>query len=176
MPMLGALKGTAMAFSKRFTPRSWPLVAVVLVSAFIVYGLLLWAADRWGKQVKAYEDLTLKDAALVGLAQALALIPGTSRSGVTMTMARLLGYARPEAARFSFLLSMPAVLGAGLLAAFDLADASAGMQRDAVIAGVLTFFAAVATMAFLMRFLRRGSMLVFVVYRVALGVVLLAFF
>lgn len=152
--------------------RSTHLVAINL----IVYGLLLWAADRWGKQTKAYEDLTLKDAVLVGLAQALALIPGTSRSGVTMTMARFLGYARPEAARFSFLLSMPAVAGAGLLAALDLAEASAAMQRDAVIAGVLTFFAAVATMAFLMRFLRRGSMLVFVVYRVALGVVLLAFF
>jgi undecaprenyl-diphosphatase len=152
--------------------RSTQLVATNL----IIYGLLLWAADRWGKQVKSYEELTLKDAVLVGLAQALALIPGTSRSGVTMTMARFLGYTRTESARFSFLLSMPAVAGAGLLAAFDLAEASAAMQRDALIAGVLTFFAAVATMAFLMRFLRRASMTVFVVYRVALGIALLAFF
>ena len=152
--------------------RSTQLVAANL----IIYGMLLWAADRWGKQIKAYEDLTLKDALLVGLAQALALVPGTSRSGVTMTMARFLGYTRIESARFSFLLSMPAVMGAGLLAALDLAEATATMQRDAMIAGALTFFAALATMAFLMRFLRRASMTVFVVYRVALGIALLAFF
>jgi undecaprenyl-diphosphatase len=90
-----------------------------------------------------------------------------------MTMARLLGYTRTESARFSFLLSMPAVAGAGLLAAFDLANATAAMQRDALVAGVMTFFAAVATMAFLMRFLRRASMTLFAVYRVALGLTLL---
>lgn len=152
--------------------RSTHLVAVNLIA----YGLLLGAADRWGRQEKKYEDLTLRDALVVGVAQALALIPGTSRSGVTMTAARFLGYERVEAARFSFLLSMPAVAGAGLLAAFDLADATASMQRDAVLAGIMTFVAAFATMAFLMRFLRSASMLVFVVYRVALGAVLLAFF
>jgi undecaprenyl-diphosphatase len=148
--------------------------ATRLVAAnLIIYGALLWAADRWGKQIKTYDELTLKDAVLVGLAQALALIPGTSRSGITMTMARLLGYTRTESARFSFLLSMPAVAGAGLLAAFDLANATAAMQRDALVAGVMTFFAAVATMAFLMRFLRRASMTLFAVYRVALGLTLL---
>jgi len=154
--------------SFRFTD----LVAINL----IVYGLLLGIADRLGKQEKSYEDMTLRDAVIVGLAQALALIPGTSRSGVTMTAARVLGYKRVEAARFSFLLSIPAVAGAGLLAALDLADASARMQWDAIITGALTFVAAFATMAFLMKFLRNSSMLVFVVYRVALGIALLAFF
>ena len=66
--------------------------------------LLLGVADRFGRQEKAYEDMTLRDAIIVGFAQALALIPGTSRSGVTMTAARFLGYERVEAARFSFLL------------------------------------------------------------------------
>jgi len=148
------------------------LVAVNL----IVYGLLLGAADRWGKEEKSFEDVGPRDAILVGLAQALALIPGTSRSGSTMTMARFLGYKRVEAARFSFLLAIPAVAGAGLLAAFDLAEASAQMQLDALIAGVLTFLSAFATMAFLMNFLKKASMLVFVVYRVAMGVVLLVMF
>ncbi|AKQ43036.1 Undecaprenyl-diphosphatase [Aurantiacibacter atlanticus] len=148
------------------------LVAVNL----IVYGLLLGAADRWGKQTKSYEDVTWRDALLVGLAQAMALIPGTSRSGSTMTMARILGYKRVEAARFSFLLAIPAVAGAGLLAALDLAEASAQMQTDALIAGALTFVAAFLTMAFLMNFLKKASMLVFVVYRVAMGIALLAFF
>jgi undecaprenyl-diphosphatase len=148
------------------------LVAVNL----IVYGLLLGAADRWGRQEKHFEDLTLRDAILVGIAQAAALIPGTSRSGATMTMARFLGYKRVEAARFSFLLAIPAVAGAGLLAALDLAEASEQMQLDALLAGICTFIAAFATMAFLMNFLKRASMLVFVVYRVGLGVALLAMF
>ncbi len=148
------------------------LVAINL----IVYGVLLGVADRWGRQVKAYEDLTLRDAVLVGIAQAAALIPGTSRSGATMTMARFLGYERVEAARFSFLLAIPAVAGAGLLAALDLADATARMQLDAIITGAFTFLAALATMMFLMNFLKKASMLVFVIYRVALGVALLAIF
>lgn len=152
--------------------RSTQLVAINL----IVYGVLLGIADRIGRQEKSYEDLTLRDAIIVGMAQALALIPGTSRSGVTMTAARFLGYKRVEAARFSFLLSMPAVAGAGLLAVFDLADATAQMQIDALIAGAMTFVAAFATMAFLMNFLRRASMMLFVVYRIALGVLLLALF
>lgn len=152
--------------------RTTDLVAVNL----IVYGLLLGIADRWGRQDKNYEDMTLRDAIVVGVAQALALIPGTSRSGVTMTAARALGYKRVEAARFSFLLAIPAVAGAGVLAALDLASASAQMQWDALVAGVLTFLAALATMAFLMRFLQRASMLVFVIYRVAMGCALLAFF
>ena len=148
------------------------LVAINLIA----YGLLLGVADRVGKQEKSYEDLTMRDAIIVGLAQALALIPGTSRSGVTMTAARFLGYKRVEAARFSFLLAIPAVAGAGLLAALDLAEATAQMQWDAIVAGVLTFISAFVTMAFLMSFLKKASMLVFVIYRVALGCALLVFF
>ncbi|MEP3051909.1 MAG: undecaprenyl-diphosphate phosphatase [Erythrobacter sp.] len=152
--------------------RTTDLVATNL----IVYGLLLGLADRFGKQEKNFEDVTLRDAILVGLAQALALIPGTSRSGSTMTAARALGYKRVEAARFSFLLAIPAVAGAGLLAVLDLAEASAQMQTDALIAGIMTFIAAFLTMAFLMNFLKRASMLVFVIYRVGLGIALFALF
>ncbi len=154
--------------SFRFTD----LVAINL----IVYGLLLGAADHFGKQEKSFEDVTLRDAILVGIAQAMALIPGTSRSGVTMTAARALGYKRVEAARFSFLLAVPAVAGAGLLAVLDLAEASAAMQWDAFVTGVFTFIAAFATMAFLMNFLKKASMMVFVVYRVLMGVALLVMF
>lgn len=152
--------------------RSTTLVAVNL----IVYGVLLGVADRFGKQVKSFEDLSLKDAIIVGVAQALALIPGTSRSGVTMTAARFLGYSRVESARFSFLLSIPAIAGAGLLAAFDLADATAQMQADALVAGALTFVAAILTMVFLMNFLKRASMMVFVIYRIVMGAALLIWF
>lgn len=152
--------------------RSTHLVATNL----IVYGILLGLADRYGKQEKSFEDVTLRDAILVGLAQALALVPGTSRSGSTMTAARALGYKRVEAARFSFLLAIPAVAGAGLLAVLELADASAQVQIDALIAGVLTFLVAFATMAFLMNFLKRASMMIFVIYRIAMGCALFYFF
>lgn len=148
------------------------LVAINL----IVYGLLLGVADRFGRQDKSFEDVSLRDAILVGLAQAMALIPGTSRSGVTMTAARALGYSRVEAARFSFLLAIPAVAGAGLLAVLDLAEATQQMQWDALVTGAFTFVAAFATMAFLMNFLKRASMMVFVIYRVVLGVALLVLF
>ncbi|MEM8825853.1 MAG: undecaprenyl-diphosphate phosphatase [Pseudomonadota bacterium] len=149
--------------------RSTQLVATNL----IVWGIVLGLADRFGRQVKSFEQATLKDTIIIGLFQALALIPGTSRSGITMSAARFLGYGRVESARFSFLLSIPAIAGAGLLAVLDLADATAAMQMDALIAGALTFVAAILTMVFLMRFLKRASMTVFVVYRILMGVALL---
>ncbi len=142
----------------------------------ITYGLLLGLADWLGKEIKAFEEMTWRDGLLVGLAQALAIIPGTSRSGVTMTAARALGYKRVEAARFSFLLSIPAVAGAGVLIVPEIFEAGGGLAMDALIAGVLTFVAAFLTMAFLMNFLKRASMMVFVLYRVALGVGLLWLF
>ena len=142
----------------------------------ITYGVLLGLADWLGREDKVFEDMTWRDGLLVGLAQALAIIPGTSRSGVTMTAARALGYKRVEAARFSFLLSIPAVAGAGVLIVPEIFEAGAGLALDALIAGALTFVAAFATMAFLMNFLKRASMLVFVLYRVAMGVGLLYFF
>ena len=142
----------------------------------IAYGILLGVADWIGKEVKQFEDMTWRDGLIVGIAQALAIIPGTSRSGVTMTAARFLGYKRVEAARFSFLLSIPAVAGAGVLIVPEIFEAGATLAWDALVAGVLTFIAAFATMAFLMNFLKKASMLVFVVYRVLLGVALLAIF
>jgi len=142
----------------------------------IVYGILMGLADWFGREEKVFEDMSWRDGLIVGLAQALAIIPGTSRSGVTMTAARALGYKRVEAARFSFLLSIPAVAGAGVLIVPEIFDAGLTLATDALIAGVLTFIAAFVTMAFLMNFLKRASMLVFVVYRVAMGVALLYFF
>ncbi len=148
------------------------LIAVNL----IFYGILLGLADYFGKEDKTFEQMTWRDGLLVGMAQALALIPGTSRSGVTMTAARLLGYGRFEAARFSFLLSIPAVAGAGVLIIPDLLEADSALLVEALITGVMTFIAAFATMAFLMNFLKRASMLVFVLYRIAMGCALLYFF
>ena len=142
----------------------------------IFYGILLGIADHFGREVKKFEDMTWRDGLIVGIAQALAIIPGTSRSGVTMTAARALGYNRFESARFSFLLSIPAVAGAGVLIVPEIFEAGGDLALEALIAGVLTFLAAFLTMAFLMNFLKKASMLVFVIYRIAMGIALLALF
>ncbi|MDJ0978295.1 MAG: undecaprenyl-diphosphate phosphatase [Erythrobacter sp.] len=142
----------------------------------ITYGILLGLADWLGREEKVFEDMTWRDGLLVGMAQALAIIPGTSRSGVTMTAARALGFRRVEAARFSFLLSIPAVAGAGVLIVPEIFEAGTQLALDALIAGGMTFLAAFLTMAFLMNFLKRASMMVFVLYRVAMGTALLVFF
>ena len=148
----------------------------LIATNLIVYGILLGLADHFGKEEKTFEQMTWRDGLIVGLAQALALVPGTSRSGVTMTAARFLGFGRFEAARFSFLLSIPAVAGAGVLIIPDLLEADSALLMEAIITGAMTFVAAFATMAFLMNFLKRASMMVFVLYRIAMGCALLYFF
>lgn len=148
----------------------------LVATNLILYGILLGLADMLGGDEKTFEDMTWRDGLIVGCAQALALVPGTSRSGVTMTAARFLGYGRFEAARFSFLLSIPAVAGAGVLIVPDLLEADSALLTEAIITGSMTFVAAFVTMAFLMNFLKRASMLVFVAYRVAMGAALFVFF
>ncbi|MEO1142985.1 MAG: undecaprenyl-diphosphate phosphatase, partial [Pseudomonadota bacterium] len=140
----------------------------------IIFGLLLYIADVVGKRVKVMEDMTFAPAILIGVAQALALIPGTSRSGATMTAARFLGFERAEAARFSFLLGIPAIAGAGLLTVKDFVDEGQGIPSDALWAAFLTFFSALAAIALLMAIVKRTSFLVFVIYRLALGLLLFA--
>jgi len=119
--------------------------------------------------------LGMSDALVIGIAQCLALIPGTSRSGITMTAGRLLGMERSDAARFSMLLSIPAILGAGTLSVLKL-DESTDPQLtvDMFIAAGLAFVAALIAIALMMAWLKRASFTPFVVYRVCLGGFLLA--
>lgn len=139
------------------------------------FGLLLWVGDRLGMTVRRVEHLRLGDVVIIGLAQALALIPGTSRSGITVTAARFLGLERTESARFSMLLSMPVIAGAGVLEGWDLYRAGdAQLTADAVIAAGLAFVAALVAIAAMMAWLRRASFAPFVAYRIVLGGVLLA--
>jgi len=139
-----------------------------------IFGVLLWLADVIGKRTKVMEDLTLKPAITIGIAQALALIPGTSRSGVTMTAARLLGFQRAEAARFSFLLGIPAISAAGAIVAIEVIQLGDGIPADAIWAAVLTFFAALAAIAILMALVKRMGFFIFMVYRLALAGLLFA--
>lgn len=143
-------------------------VAVVAWNT-ILYGILMLIADMVGPQEKTIANMTLGGALLIGVAQALALIPGTSRSGVTMTAARFLGYTRPDSARFSFLLGIPAIAGAGLFTVGDALASGEPITMDAVYTAALTFVAGLAAIAFLMALVKRVSFLPFVLYRMVLG-------
>jgi undecaprenyl-diphosphatase len=144
--------------------------------ALIVLGLVLLVAEKVGTRERSIEQLTTRDGVALGFAQALALVPGVSRSGATITAGLFLGLDRPSAARFSFLLSVPAVVLSGLLELGSIASGEEGEHVGAgalVIATFLAFVSGYAAIAFLLRFLATHSTVVFVVYRVALGTLVL---
>ena len=146
--------------------RSTPVIAW----ATIGFGIVLYATDRLGMTVRRIEHMRLSDAIIIGLAQALALIPGTSRSGITMTMARFLGFERREAARFSMLLAIPVIIGAGSLKGWQLYQSGdARLTYDALLSAGLAFAAALISIAALMAWLKRSSFTPFVLYRIFLG-------
>ncbi len=140
----------------------------------IIFGTLLYLCDRFGMTRNLMVNMNLPQALIIGVAQALAIIPGTSRSGITMTAARVLGFERAEAARFAFLLGIPAIAGAAALKVGDAVAEGTPITWPMTLTAILTFFVALGTIAFLMRIIRHVSFLPFAVYRVALGVLLLA--
>jgi undecaprenyl-diphosphatase len=139
----------------------------------IVFGLLLYAADAYGLFRRTVRDLTWKTSLIIGIAQMFSLSPGTSRSGVTMTAGRALGFVRPEAARFSFLLSIPANAAASIFVIGNAVKSGEHMTASVIITGILTFFIGLGTITLLMRWVRSTSFLPFVIYRVVLGGALL---
>ena len=150
---------------------SLPLIAW----ATLGFGVALHLADRLGAARRTLAEMGRASALAIGLAQMLALIPGASRAGVTITAARALGYGRRDAARFSMLLSIPAIAAAGALAAWELgAAADAALRAEALAAAGLAFAAALAAIAAMMGWLARATFTPFVVYRVLLGGALLA--
>lgn len=166
------LKQSGFLDSLRVDGRITRLGVTVVAWNAIIFGIILYLADRYGKRIKKMEDMQLSPALMIGLAQALALIPGTSRSGVTMSAARMLGFERTEAARFSFLLGIPAISASGMLTTLEFVEAGQGIPSDALWAAFLTFFSALAAIALLMAIVKRTSFLVFVIYRLALGLLL----
>jgi undecaprenyl-diphosphatase len=146
-------------------------------SMLIVLGIVLLIAERVSRRDRDLSSITRRDAIVVGFAQALALIPGVSRSGATITAGLFLGMDRVSAARFSFLLSVPAVVLSGAYEMRDVvsgsAEGAAGLGATAV-ATLLAFVSGYASIAFLLRFLTTHTTAVFVVYRVVLGAVVLA--
>jgi undecaprenyl-diphosphatase len=144
--------------------------------ATLGFGLALWVADHLGMTVRRIEHLRVSDALIIGVSQVLALIPGTSRSGITMTAARLMGMERPSAARFSMLMSIPTIIAAGVLKGWELYQTGdLTLAADVVVAAGLSLVAALIAIALMMAWLRRASFTPFVIYRVVLGGVILAY-
>jgi undecaprenyl-diphosphatase len=142
-------------------------------TSLIVLALVLWWAEKAGKRIRTEEQTTWKDALIIGIAQAFALIPGSSRSGTTITAGLFLGLTRETAARFSFLLSIPAVVASGLFemyrARHDLGNIGlVPLAVSTIVAGIVGY----ATIAFLLKYLKTHSTFAFIWYRIALGVVL----
>ncbi len=145
----------------------------VLAASLVAMAALLWLAERVSRRTKSLDQVTWFDALLIGCAQALALIPGASRSGTTMTAALFLGLTREAAARFSFLLSIPAVLASGLfeMVRIDRSVFELGMG-NLVVATIVSGLAGYAAIDWLLRYLKKNSTMVFVWYRFALGLAL----
>lgn len=159
---------------KDFVENELRSVETIAISS-IVFGLLLWAADSVGKRTRKESHWGLKDVMIVGFAQAVALIPGTSRSGITMTAALFLGYTREAAARFSFLLSIPVIFLAGGLKVKDWIEApvqAAGLS-ELIIGFVVSAVSAYICIFYFLKFLDRIGMGPFVIYRMLLGGILL---
>lgn len=143
----------------------------LIATTLVVMGLVLGLADRIGGTDRTIRKITLRDSLLMGCAQALALIPGVSRSGATLSMGRLLGYDREAATRYAFLLAIPAVVGAGI---FELKEIPGGHNDygwgPTITATVVSFVVGYAAIAWLLRYISTHSYTPFVLYRVALGV------
>ncbi len=151
------------------TARNLYLVA----STLIVFGILLGLADRYGRKIKSIDRLKLPDALAFGLGQALALIPGVSRSGATITTGLILGYDRLAATRYAFLLAIPAVMGSGLYEATKISEQQNAEWGQTILATVIAFFVGLGAIAFLLRWLTTRTYTPFVIYRVVLGLVVL---
>jgi len=159
---------------KDFVEQDLRSVVIVGVSS-IVFGVLLWFADKKGIRTRSQHDWTLKDAMIVGLAQAVALIPGTSRSGITMTAGLFLGYTREASARFSFLLSIPVIVLAGGLKVKDWFESTTQTAsfNELIIGYLVSAVSAYFCIHYFLKFLDRVGMGPFVIYRILLGAVLL---
>lgn len=152
----------------------WTRNTKIIGWTLILYSLILWYADTKFSTAKTLKEMNLKDALLIGFVQCLAFIPGTSRSGVTITVGRILGFNRSEVAKFSMLLSIPSILAAGVVASYMLYKGAEftriALAYQAVIMSFVFSFLAIFLM---MRWLRFATFLPFVIYRIILGIILL---
>jgi len=142
----------------------------------LIFGVVLYFADQRGETSKTAPEWSIKDAVIMGLWQAIALIPGASRSGVTISGARALGYSREDGAKLAMLMSIPTILASGTLLGMEVAgQANWALARDGAIAAAFAFVAALLALVLMMRLLKSVSFTPYVIYRVILGIVLLIY-
>ena len=145
----------------------------VIASASIGFGLLLWWADKYGAQTRSRAEIQWRDALLIGIAQAVAIIPGTSRSGITITAGLMLGMDRQSASRFSFLLAIPVIIMATAYETYKLSSGQLNVEWSSVLTVTLVaFFSAWVSIHYFLKLLDRTGMLPYVIYRVVLGLIL----
>ncbi len=149
--------------------------AVALIGwTTLIFGILLWVIDVWKPAEKKLQEMSLFHAFLIGLSQVLALVPGTSRSGITMTAARYFGYSRTDAAKFSLFLAIVAISGAGTLGTINLIKMDdVAFTYDALIAMAMSFVSAWIVIVLMMKWLEHASFKIFAIYRIILGIALL---
>jgi undecaprenyl-diphosphatase len=162
--------GLAFNHAIETNARNLTLIGCMLVAL----GLFLFTSERAGSHERGIDSLRLSDGVIIGLAQAAALVPGVSRSGATLTAGMFLGFDRAAAARYSFLLSVPAVVLAGLFELKDIGGEGSAPVGATIIATVLALITGYAAIAFLLRFLAHHTVAVFVAYRLLLGTLVLA--
>jgi undecaprenyl-diphosphatase len=172
--VLGTIPIAVVGFIFRDQIESGARDLYVIGTALIVLGLVLLYADQTARLERDLDDLKRRDGLLIGVAQAMALIPGVSRSGATMTAGLFLGFNRAAAARYSFLLSVPAVVLSGAFEMRHVGEPGGADPLPTLIATLLAFVVGYASIAFLLRWVAHHSMTIFVAYRVVLGTVVLA--
>jgi undecaprenyl-diphosphatase len=164
-----SILGLTFAASIETTARNLWLVAAML----IIFGVVLGVSDRVGRKQKPLASLNIRDGIIFGLGQALALIPGVSRSGATISTGLLLGYTREAAARYSFLLAIPAILASGFYEATKIGQDTTVAWGPTILGTAIAFVIGYAVIAWLLRWVTTHSFLPFVLYRIGLGMVLI---
>ena len=171
--ILGTIPVAVLGFLFRHQIKDQARDLRIIAAAMIVVGAVLWVADRVGRRVKDLRRLDVRDGLVYGLAQSAALVPGVSRSGATISAGLFLGYTREAATRYSFLLSIPAVLASGLFEALDIGSDTSAQWGPTLVATVIAFVVGYACIAWLLRYISTHSFLPFVIYRISVGVLLL---
>ncbi len=158
----------------KFFGMDWARNIELIAYLLIIFGILLWYADKYKSTDKSLSDMKLKDAIIIGFAQCMAFIPGTSRSGITITFGRFLGFKRSDVAKFSMLLSIPSILAAGVLAFIEFQN-SAELIGDLSISAtiIFSFIFSFIAIYLMMKWLRYKTFLPFVIYRIIVGLILL---
>ena len=163
--LAGGYEDGDLAWLRRIDVIGWTMLG---------FGILLYLSDQIGMTVRRIEHMTIGSAFIIGTAQVLALIPGTSRSGITMTAARMLGFERADTARFALLLGVPAIIASATPAGVALFESgNADLGFDAAVTALLAFAAALLAIAAMMQWLRRARFTPFVIYRVVVGIAIL---